>query len=148
MAGRRKGRTLAFQAIYAWEISGQSVDELVSLSWLEPEKRTGLGPDTLVFTRLLIMGVIEKVDEIDSVIKSHLKNWDFNRLGKVDLALLRLGVYSMLFQRDVAPSIIIDEMVEISKDYGTDDSFKFINGVLDAIRKSDGSLPSPDGKAT
>jgi N utilization substance protein B len=70
------------------------------------------------------------------MIRRHLKNWDFSRLNRVDLAVLRMSVYALMYQIDMAPSIIINEAIGISKEFGTDDSYRFINGVLDGIRKS------------
>ncbi|MDE6774541.1 MAG: N utilization substance protein B, partial [Treponemataceae bacterium] len=66
----------------------------------------------------------------------HLSGWEFDRVNKVSLAILRMSVYALLYQRDVPASIVIDEAVSIAKDYGQDDSYKFINAVLDNIRKT------------
>jgi len=87
------------------------------------------------FARLLVAGTIEHVSEIDELIKKHLDSWDFNRINKVDLAILRVSVYPLLYQKDLHPSIVINEAVDISKEFGSDDSFKFVNAVLDNIRK-------------
>ena len=119
MASRRKGRILAFQTLYAWDIAGNLPEEEF--------------PD---FSRLLIAGTIENITSIDAMIRRHLKNWDFTRLNKVDLAVLRISVYALMYQIDTAPSIIINEAIGISKEFGTDDSYRFVNGVLDGIRKS------------
>jgi N utilization substance protein B len=139
MASRRKGRILAFQALYSWEASspGAAVPaELLDFSWLENEKRRALDEATRDFSRLLITGTIENIAAIDRIINEHLKNWDFSRLNRVDLALLRLSTYTLMYQSEVPPSIVIDEAIGISKEFGTDDSFRFINGVLDSIRKT------------
>jgi len=140
MASRRKGRILAFQALYFWESSSRAsrvpVEELVSFAWLEEEKRAALDEGLSVFTRTLIAGAIENIFSIDSMIKKHLENWDISRLNRVDLALLRISVYTLMYQSDVPPSIVIDEAIGISKEFGTDDSYRFINGVLDSIRKT------------
>lgn len=133
---RRKGRILAFQALYAWDITGMSVPDLLEFSWLDNEKREKNDAELLTFTSLLISGTIEHVGEIDAYIKSHLKGWDFNRVNKVDVALLRISVYTLLFQKDIHPNIVIDEAIAISKEYGSDDAFKFINGVLDSIKNN------------
>jgi N utilization substance protein B len=150
MASRRRGRILAFQALYSWEAlhgseSGHQraiPEDVLDFSWLEPEKRAALDDATKDFSRLLITGTIENIDTVDKMIKDHLRNWDFSRLNRVDLALLRLSAYTLMFQSDVSPSIVIDEAIGISKEFGTDDSFRFINGVLDSIRKT---TRNPDG---
>ena len=70
------------------------------------------------------------------MIKSHLSaSWTMERLNKVSLAVLRLSVYSLLYQKDLHPSIIIDEAIAIVKEFGQDDSFKFLNAILDTISK-------------
>jgi N utilization substance protein B len=137
MASRRKGRILAFQALYSWDAAGISGEpsvprDLLDFSWLEKV------PDTEIvdFSRFLVMGTIENITAVDAMIRSHLKNWDFSRLNRVDLAVLRMSTYALMFQNDIPPSIIIDEAIGISKEFGTDDSYRFINGVLDSIRKT------------
>ncbi len=134
---RRKGRILAFQALYSWDMGNMDLDNLLSFSWVEEEKLAKMGDDVLTFSRLLISGTIEHLEQVDNSIKSNLsENWDFDRLSKVDLAILRLGAYQILFQTDIHPSIVIDEAIDISKEFGADDSFKFINAILDSIRKA------------
>jgi len=135
MASRRKGRILAFQALYFWESSNHvPVEELTGFAWLEEEKQASLDEEIAVFSRALIAGAIENIDDIDSMIKEHLENWDISRLNRVDLAVLRMSAYTLMFQSEIAPSIVIDEAIGICREFGTDDSYKFVNGVLDSIR--------------
>jgi N utilization substance protein B len=143
MASRRKGRILAFQALYSWDAAHKQAPAkpvipggLLDFSWLEPETREHLDENTAGFSRLLIVGTIENIEAVDDMIRSHLQHWDFSRLNRVDLAILRMSVYTLMFQTDVAPSIVIDEAIGISKEFGTDESYKFINGVLDHIRRT------------
>jgi N utilization substance protein B len=136
MASRRKGRILAFQALYFWESNHVPVEELVSFAWLEEEKLNSLDENIAAFSRGLIAGAIENIGDIDKMLKNHLENWDISRLNRVDLAVLRMSAYSLMFQSDMPPSIVIDEAIGICKEFGTDESYKFINGVLDSIRKS------------
>jgi len=136
MAGRRKGRILAFQALYANDVAGTEVSDLLRFDWIDADKKETLDEELLTFTRLLVSGSLENKIAIDKAIKTNVKNWDFERISKVDLAILRLGAYTLLFQKDVPPSVVIDEAVEIAKEYSADDSFKFVNGVLDGIRRS------------
>jgi N utilization substance protein B len=109
---------------------------LLDFSWLETEKREALDQGTVNFSRLLVTGTIENIEVVDAMIRRHLKNWDFSRLNRVDLAVLRMSVYTLMFQDDVPPSIVIDEAIGISKEFGADDSYRFVNGVLDSIRKT------------
>ena len=137
MASRRKGRILAFQALYSWDTRYSQTgdasipEELLDFSW------TSSAPDEKMaaFSRLLISGTVENIKDVDKMIQEHLENWEINRLNRVDLALLRMSVYTLMFQDEMPPSIVIDEAIEISKEFGTDDSYRFVNGVLDSIRK-------------
>ncbi|GHV86154.1 N utilization substance protein B [Spirochaetia bacterium] len=130
---------MAFQALYAWDMAEKgdkkrTLTDLLELSWLEDDKRQSLG-DTADFSRLLISGAVENSEAVDTMIRGHLDRWDFSRLNRVDRALLRLAVYELLYQT-APPTVIIDEAVAISRLYGTDDSYRFINGVLDGVRKA------------
>ena len=79
---------------------------------------------------------MEHLDEIDEIIKAHLSaKWSIERINKVALAVLRMSIYSLLYQKDVHPSIVIDEAVEIVKEYGADDAHKFTNALLDTVAK-------------
>jgi N utilization substance protein B len=133
MGTRRKARIIAFQSLYRHDLSGAGPEELFDFSWMEPEK--GPSADTQAFARLLIKGALDNLAQIDDTIKGQLENWDFTRLNRVDLALLRMSVYCLLFQQDIPPTVTIDEAVDISKTYGTPDSYRFVNGVLDGVRK-------------
>ena len=92
--------------------------------------------EAIDFARLLITGTINNLDVIDRVIRNQLENWDFTRLARVDLAILRIAVYCLLYQQDIPITVTIDEAIDISKDFGSDESYRFINGVLDAVRKA------------
>jgi N utilization substance protein B len=157
MASRRKGRILAFQALYSWEVNAKKIPrtegrprelptvppELLEFPWLEQEKRAALEEDISCFSRLLVTGTIENIAAIDNMIKNHLENWDFSRLSRVDLAILRMSTYTLMFQAEVAPSIVINEAIGISREFGTNDSYRFINGVLDSIKETLQKSPAP-----
>ncbi len=144
---RRKGRIIAFQALYSWDVTKASVEDLLSFSWLQKDSEiesgvnvepTETAKEERTFASLIIAGTIDHIDEVDSLIESHLaSNWSKDRLNKVALAILRTSVYEMKFQNGAQSKIIIDEAVNIAKDYGTDDSYKFINAVLDKIGKDE-----------
>lgn len=137
---RRKGRVLAFQALYSHDVGGVSVEDVLKFSWADGEK-TGddSSNEEYTFARLLVTGTLEHISEIDDLIKKHLAaNWDFDRVNKVSLSILRMSVYSLLYQKDTNASIVIDEAVNIAKEYGADDSYRFINAVLDKISRDSG----------
>jgi len=136
VASRRKSRILAFQALYAWDSSGGAAADITGFGWLDEEKRAAMDEEVASFARLIIVGTLERIQEIDAAISSHLQNWTFERLKRVDLAVLRTGAYALLFQKDIPAQITIDEAIEIAKEFGSEDSYRFINGVLDGIWKS------------
>ena len=146
---RRKGRVLAFQTLYSYEVGGIPLEDLLSFSWASESgvPAEDANKEEYAFARLLAAGTVEHLSEIDENIKKHLAaNWDFDRVNKVSLSILRMSVYSLLYQKDVGASVVIDEAIRIAKEFGADDSFRFINAVLDKIGK-DASLP-PSAKAS
>jgi N utilization substance protein B len=138
MGSRRQARILAFQSLFSQDLNPQSLEKLLTLGWMEPEEHTDLEPDVVFFTRFLISGTLEHWEEINTVIEGLLRNWDFNRVGKVDLCILRISVFQMLFVRDIPVKVVIDEAIDIAKRFASDDSYRFINGVLDGLRKERG----------
>ena len=138
MGSRRKGRVIAFQALFAWDAHKPAVEELLEFRWLETERRERLGADILAFAVLLTSGTVENIEQIDEAIKNHTEHWDLDRIARVDLAILRISIYALLFQPEIPSTVTIDEAIEIAKQYGSDESYRFINGVLDAVRKAGG----------
>ena len=88
------------------------------------------------FVRDVVYGVMKNIENIDKVISKYLENWDLDRLGKTDKAILRLGTYEMLYY-DTPKVVVIHEAVEISKKYSDDKIVKLINAVLDKIRDNE-----------
>lgn len=131
----RDGRVLAMQSLYRYDLCGGAVAEMVDLSWMDAAHRDALSDEAHAFARLLVAGSLENLPAVDGCIDRQLEHWDLHRLSRVDLAILRMSVYCLIHQRDVPASVIINEAVEIAKRYGTDDSYRFVNGVLDGVRK-------------
>ncbi len=90
--------------------------------------------ETRLFADPLIRGVIEHRDAIDEKIKGHAKNWELHRIATVDRNIMRLAIYEMLYREDIPPIVSINEAVDIAKKFSTQDSGKFVNGILDKIR--------------
>ena len=147
---RRNGRVIAFQAVYSWDVTKASLDELLSFSWLQKDSEIEAGEELQpaelsenakeerTFASLIIAGTISHIDEIDKLIEGHLSSsWSMDRISRVALAILRTSVYELLFQKGAEQKIVIDEAVNIAKDFDTDDSYKFINAVLDKIGKDE-----------
>ena len=171
---RRNGRILAVQALYAYDVGGSPLEDVLSFEWTkqmphsEPlvpatqklkdkttqEKTADASGDVQDdstdvalsparkserdFARLLVSGTVSRLEDIDCRIKCHLaEGWDFDRLDRVTLAILRVSVFALLCQKDLTPTIVIDEAIAISKAFAVDDSFKFINAILDTIAKEE-----------
>ncbi|MDX2110096.1 MAG: transcription antitermination factor NusB [Verrucomicrobiota bacterium] len=86
------------------------------------------------FAEELVLGVIEHLEEIDEIIRSHTRNWDFKRIARIDLSILRLAIYEMLHRKDVPPIVSINEAIDLSKLYSNADAKRFINGILDQFK--------------
>src|SRR2546421_5688761 len=87
-----------------------------------------------LFAEPLIRGALEHRDEADEIIKKHAKNWDLHRIAAVDRNILRLAIYEMLHRDDIPPIVSINEAVDIAKKFSTQDSGKFVNGILDRVK--------------
>jgi transcription antitermination protein NusB len=135
MGGRRRGRIIAVQSLYRHDLAGAGLDELFDFSWIDGERTVALADETVAFARLLIQGTLENLPAVDAAVRRHLEHWDFSRLQRVDLALLRVSVYCLLFQPDIPASVTIDEAVDIARAFGGADSWRFVNGVLDAVHR-------------
>jgi N utilization substance protein B len=135
MGGRRRGRIIAVQSLYRHDLSGAGLDELFDFSWIDGERAAALSDETMAFAHLLIQGTLENLEAVDAAVRRHLEHWDFSRLQRVDLALLRVSVYCLLFQPDIPASVTIDEAVDIARAFGGADSWRFVNGVLDAVHR-------------
>lgn len=121
---RREAREKALQALFQMDVSGIDPADAMRNVLEEAELDD--------FLQELISGTAEHMDEIDSEIGTYLENWSLERLGKVDLNVLRLGTFELKFT-DVPPNVAINEAIEIAKIYGDEKSGKFVNGILSKI---------------
>jgi N utilization substance protein B len=147
---RRKGRELALKAIYGLHDRDQNsappgflrdfwanfrfADDVLG----DPVEEPGLPvPDeVLAFAEGLVLGVARHRERIDQVIDEFSTNWTLERMARVDLALLRLATYELLYCPDIPSSVAINEAIEIGKNYGTRETPAFINGILDKISRT------------
>lgn len=131
MGMRRESREAAIQFLYQYELNPQSD---VGESFGRYVKLTGLKTTTADFARELALGVLEHREEVDAKIKSITENWDFGRIAHVDRNILRLAIYEMLKRDDIPPVVSINEAIELAKKFSTEDSGKFVNGILDKVK--------------
>ena len=127
---RRKARELALQVLYQMEITGDPSPTGPESFWGHFPSRPGGSRD---YAQRLVAGAVEHRAEIDGLLEEAVENWKLGRMSKVDLVILRLATYELLFCPDVPLNVSIDEAIEIGDRYGSDDSSAFINGVLDHV---------------
>ena len=128
---RRECRAAAFQYLYSWSVNQPaSMTEDLRLFFEHLEQPR----DHYAFAEELIHGAIEHVEEIDGHIKSLAHNWEFERVAKIDLAILRLAMFEMLYRKDIPPVVSINEAIDLSKQYSSADAKRFINGILDRVK--------------
>jgi len=130
MATRHHARMAVVSLLYAYDLGNGNIAEHTA-EILEEKKIRNKQKD---FALNLYEGVMENIEACDKAIIEHLKEWDFERLGAIERATLRLASYEILFG-ELDSAVVINEAVEITKAFGTEQSPKFINGVLDAISK-------------
>ncbi len=130
MATRHQAREAVIGLLYAYDLGNPEIKKFAE-DILEEKKIRNKQRE---FALSLFRGTVENIERIDEEIKKHLESWDIERLGHIERAILRLGAYELLFS-DLDPAIVINEAVELAKKLGTEQSPKFVNGVLDAIAK-------------
>ena len=130
MATRHQARTAVVGLLYAYDLGNTDIGKF-SAEILEEGKIRNKQKD---FSDTLFQGTIENLEMLDEKIKKHLKEWDFDAIGKVEKAIMRLGAYEILVAK-TDKAIIINEAVELAKELADEKSPQFINGVLDALDK-------------
>jgi len=135
---RRKLREKVLQILYAHEMHGGTISEIINDQLKDITK-----PEDREFCNQLINLVLANRKIIEEKIEIRLENWDVKRIAIIDLLLLRIGVCEILYIEDIPPKVTINEIIEIAKEFSTAKSGKFINGILDAILsdiRSEGNL--------
>ena len=134
-AQRRDGRVAAMQYLYAWSLnvpSNLAEDLRVFFESLEqPREHYAFGEE-------LIHGTLQQIAEIDARIRTLAHNWEFERIARIDLAILRVAMFEMMFRKDIPPVVSINEAIDLSKQFSTADSKRFINGILDRLKDNIG----------
>lgn len=130
---RRQARETALSILYCYEERGGNI-ELIMADFL----KSPTTPDDRSFIRTLVQQTIQNQEEIDQAIVKVLKNWEYQRVSLIDKLILRLGACEILYLGKVPFQVAINEAIEIGKKYSSEDSGKFINGILDAIAANAG----------
>jgi N utilization substance protein B len=127
--GRRESRETALQILFQLEFNDIMEERSLDPFW---KKRKG---QNLEYVQDLVKGVVSKKEEIDSLIQSYSENWRLSRMLCIDRNIMRLAVYELLFEEGMPVAVAINEAVELAKKFGSNESAKFINGLLDALSK-------------
>jgi N utilization substance protein B len=132
MGKRREGREVALQLLFHWDLNvreePQSKD--LDLFWELRDAIAGVR----AFAITVLNGVIANQETIDSKITKYTANYDLKRISAVDRNILRMAIYEMLYAVDVPPIVAINEAIDIAKKFGTEESGRFVNGVLDRVK--------------
>jgi N utilization substance protein B len=135
MAARHRSRKRALQVLFEWDMRGEPVDQAISNYYntlYSEEDESKPKPDR--FMEELVRGTVEKAPKIDAQIQAKAEHWRLERMAVVDRNILRLAIFELM-QNTVPAPIVIDEALELARQFSNDESMSFINGLLDAIRR-------------
>jgi N utilization substance protein B len=125
---RRHGREVALQALYGTEIGKRPAGEMLTELLARDESSEGRA-----FVRDLVMGTIENEDESDALIAPLLEGWTIDRLPTIDRIILRMSAFELRHRKEIDPAVVINEAVELAKKFSTEDSGRYVNGVLGRV---------------
>jgi len=126
---RRIVREKVVQALYAHEMGGESLDQVIE----DVFKGLAKNPEAFEFSRQLVFKTVEHAEEIDTIIREKVANWDFSRIAVLDRLILRMAICELIHFKEIPPKVSMDEAIELAKLFSTEKSGQFVNGVLDAV---------------
>lgn len=130
-AERRRARQFAVQAVYQWQITGATFAQIVEQFSVDQD----LSKTDVPYFKELLSGVINRVDTLDEKLSPYLSR-KISDVDMVDIAILRLAMFELSYRTDVPHKVVLNEAIELAKDFATDESYKFVNGVLDKALRS------------
>jgi N utilization substance protein B len=131
MGTRRRARELALQLLYQFELTDATPEEMQAGF----EEWRNASDDVREFADALLRGTLDRIEELDEELGRQTTHWRLERLAAVDRNILRLAMYELIYEAGTPHAVVIDEAIEIAKRYGTKDSGRFVNGVLDGFVK-------------
>lgn len=131
MGKRRKARESTLQILFQLEFDDSEPEKTIEQYW-EHRKAS---EEIRQYSSWLVKGIISHQKEIDKIIQSVSEHWRISRMAMIDRNILRMAVFELLFEEDIAPAIVINEAIEIAKKYSNEEAATFVNGLLDAVRK-------------
>ena len=127
---KRQARIITLQVIYAHELKGSDLDD--TCAFMLDERKPPM-VNVIKYGKQLSKLVFQHAIEVDELIKNRSKNWDFDRITLIDKLILRMALVEMIYMDEIPPKVSIAEGVEIAKQFSTEDSSSFINGILDSV---------------
>jgi N utilization substance protein B len=148
VSGRRtRGREAALQILYFWEVG--RAQPLSAIEAYFAAHQPDAEEELVAFASRLVLGTIAEIDELDRSIEQHARHWRVERLAVVDRMILRLAIWELRHEGGTPAAVIINEALELARRFSSDESVRFVNGVLDAVhRSSQAAGPAADGAST
>lgn len=128
MGARRKGRELALQMLYQWDVTQQPLEQIIEST----DALQKAGEEARTFARMLVSGAIRRIQDIDARISRQSDSWRLDRMATVDRNILRVAIYEFM-ETETPKSVVINEALEVAKRFSAPDAVSFINGILDAV---------------
>ncbi|OGF31254.1 transcription antitermination factor NusB [Candidatus Falkowbacteria bacterium RIFOXYD2_FULL_35_9] len=145
MSSRHLARTIALQTLFEWDFKNKPKDKLpefIDYNYQEFVTKTS----DQSFTKKIVTGVIKNIKKIDGYITKYAPEWPLDQITNVDRNILRIGIYELVFDKDIPSKVAINEAIEIAKTFGGESSGKFVNGVLGSIFKDLGEMEKSEDK--
>jgi transcription antitermination protein NusB len=133
---RHRAREAALQMLYQWEVGRVSMFEVRQTFWAQAETDHALPEELRAFATSLAEGVVAQVEQVDPTIAAAAEHWRLERMNVMDRLILRLATYEFLYTPDTPGKVIINEALELARTFSGDESVRFINGILDGIRRT------------
>jgi N utilization substance protein B len=132
MGRRRKARESTLQILFQLEFDNSTLERILNEHW----KNRKVHKEIKEYSNWLAKGIVAHQEKIDNIIQSASEHWRISRMALIDRNILRMAVFELLNEKDIAPAVVINEAIEVAKKYSGEKAFTFINGVLDAVRKN------------
>lgn len=131
---RHQAREAALRALYLWDVGRTAPGEALETYFAEhqPEASSAVRE----FARQLVLGTTSDVEALDALIAQHSEHWRVERLAVIDRLILRMAAWELQHAEDTPPAVVLNEALELARTFSTEDAVRFVNGVLDGIRKS------------
>jgi len=131
---RRQAREAALRILYLWQVGRNEPVDAIDAFFAEHEPDA---PEPVrTFAAALVRGTVSELASLDELIAGHLTHWRIERVATIDRLILRMAAWELRHQPDTPPAVVLNEALELARKYSTEDSVRFVNGVLDGIRKS------------